>query len=224
MSQAEQIEDGALRPAVRAYLVIRDAILSGELASGTHLREETLASMTGTSRTPVRDALGRLVAEGLAVEENRSRYVADFSPSEIMVMFDLRARLEGYAARLAASRITAPELDELARLIEEIDALDMAGGRDATDEFLVLNDAFHNCILQATRSTQLRMMIRPVMSAPVALLKRHIMAQSIGIRASNDQHREIHRALASGNPDWAEAAVKAHVISTKPFRKAPADD
>lgn len=222
MSYIDIEQDIAIRPAMRAYLVIRDAILTGTLTSGAHLREETLAEMTATSRTPVREALGRLVAEGLAVEENRSRYVADFSPSEIMVMFDMRARLEGYAGRLAASHITPPELEEMSRLIGQIDALDVENSETATEDFLELNERFHAGILAAARSTQLRIMIRPVMSAPVALLKRHVMAQAISIRASNAQHREIHRALSSGDPDWSEAAVKLHVISTKPFKAKPA--
>ncbi|MEE2860057.1 MAG: GntR family transcriptional regulator [Paracoccus sp. (in: a-proteobacteria)] len=222
MSYIRLEQDPAIRPALRAYMVIRDAILSGTLRSGTHLREETLAEMTETSRTPVREALSRLVAEGLAIEENRSRYVADFSPSEIMVMFDMRARLEGYAGRLAAAHVTPPELDEMARLIDQIDALDVDSSPTATDDFLALNDRFHACILTAARSAQLKIMIRPVMTAPVALLKRHVMAQPIGVRASNAQHREIHRALSSGDPDWSETAVRLHVLSTKPVPTARA--
>src|SRR5215203_5659482 len=85
--------NGRERPADKAYLGIRRAILTGVLKSGDHLREEPLAQMTGTSRTPVRDALGRLVAEGLAVQINRHRFVADFSFEEITVVFGLRARI-----------------------------------------------------------------------------------------------------------------------------------
>ena len=116
MTAHEQItppEPAGPKPAERAYETIRDAILSGALPAGEHLREESLAQMTGTSRTPVREALQRLTAEGLALAENRHRFVADFSFHEVEVIFDLRARMESYAAKLAATRITEPELDRL---------------------------------------------------------------------------------------------------------------
>ncbi|MEI4473815.1 GntR family transcriptional regulator [Frigidibacter sp. MR17.24] len=208
--------DPSARAAVRAYLGIRAAILSHDLPPRSHLREETLCEMTGTSRTPVREALRRLVAEGLATEENRHRYVADFSISEIMVMFDMRARIEGYAARVAAERITAPEIDRLAGLIAAMDAIDLADHDAATEQFLRLNGQFHDVLIEACHSTQIRIMMRPVVAAPVAMIKRFVMGQPLSIRASNDQHREILRAVAAGNPDWAEMAMRGHILSTRP--------
>lgn len=204
------------KPALRAYLGIRAAILSGDLPPGTHLREEALAESTGTSRTPVREALRRLVTEGLATGESRHRHVADFSVDEIMVMFDLRARFESYAARLATTRITEAELAEMDRLIDQMDHIDQGSQDEDTAIFLDLNGQFHQILIDATRSAQIKGMVRPVMSAPVALLKQFVMHQPIGIAASNMQHREILRALRARNADWAEAATKAHVISTRP--------
>ena len=109
---------GIERPADRAYEGIRRAILSGLLPGGTHLREEALAQMTGTSRTPVREALRRIVGEGLAHDEGRSSFVAQFPFEEVAIIFDIRARLEGYAAFVAAERITDAELQGLAQIIE----------------------------------------------------------------------------------------------------------
>ncbi|MCA0042528.1 GntR family transcriptional regulator [Celeribacter litoreus] len=209
--------DGAARSraAARAYEIIRDAILSQDLPFGTHLREETLCEMTGTSRTPVREALRRLVADGLAVEENRHKYVNDFSFSEVVIMFDLRAQIEGYTARIAAERIQPKELDALMLLIEEMDAID-PDADGATSAFLALNEDFHQTLVDACRSTQIKIMMRPIAAVPIASIKRVVMEQPINIRASNQQHREIHRALSAGNADWAEMAMRAHILSTRP--------
>jgi DNA-binding transcriptional MocR family regulator len=96
---------GIAKPAERAYLGIRHAILTGLLKGGDHLREETLAQMTGTSRTPVREALRRLVAEGLATADNRHRFVTDFSYDEVVIIFDGRAwKAMRRASRQGASR------------------------------------------------------------------------------------------------------------------------
>ncbi|SDW87647.1 transcriptional regulator, GntR family [Albimonas donghaensis] len=219
MTAHEQItppEPAGPKPAERAYETIRDAILSGALPAGEHLREESLAQMTGTSRTPVREALQRLTAEGLALAENRHRFVADFSLHEVEVIFDLRARMESYAAKLAATRITEPELDRLRALVDEIDALGDGEGKAEIDRFFTLNAAFHDAIVTATRSTQLRSLTARAFAAPLVTIKRFVCDQTINVRRSNSQHRDILSALARRDAEWAEAAMKGHIISTKP--------
>ena len=211
--------DGIERPADRAYTGIRRAILSGVLKGGAHLGEEVLARMTGTSRTPVREALRRLVSEGLAREDGRSRFVAEFPFEEVAVIFDIRARLEGYAARLAADRITQAELDELARLIDEIDNL---AGPDGTStriqEFARLNTAFHAQILSATRSPQMQSLSAQATAIPLELIKQFVWSQAVNIERSNRQHRDILDALTAHNGNWAENIMSAHILSTKPTR------
>lgn len=204
------------KAADRAYRAIRDAILSGRLEPGCHMREEHLAELTATSRTPVREALRRLVADGLARERNRHRFVTEFTAAEIDVMFDLRARIEGYAAGMAATRIDTAGLAQLERLIAAMDAIDIGDEAAATEAFLLHNQSFHELLIESVGSTQLERMMRPVLTAPVALVKQHVLHQRIGIRESNAQHREILRALRARAPDWAEAAMRTHVLSTRP--------
>lgn len=207
------------RPAERAYHGIRDAILNGTLKGGDHLREESLAQMTGTSRTPVRDALGRLVAEGLARAENRSRFVSDFSYDEVVVIFDLRSRLEGYAARLASQRIRPEEIDDLTRIVDEIDELADEQTDESIQTFAALNTQFHSRIISATRSTQLQTLSAQTISLPLEMIKKFVWEQKVNIRRSNGQHRDIVGALISRNPEWAETAMSAHILSTRPYRK-----
>ena len=207
--------DHDLKPAERAYRGIREAILSGVLAPGQHLREEPLSELTGTSRTPVREALRRLVSDGLAREDNRHRYVAEFTETEIAVMFDLRARVEGYAAGLAAACIDIEGLDRMAELIELMDGLDQDDAT-AVDMFLQHNSRFHDVIIEATGSVQLDRMVRPVLMAPGPLVKQRVLQQSVRIQESNAQHKEIYRALEARNAEWADAAMRAHILSTRP--------
>jgi len=109
------------RASDRAYNHIRNMILSGELQPGVQIREEELAELCGVSRTPVRDALRRLEAE-LFVRRNESQrsFVSDWSLDDLEEAFQLRAMLEAYAARRAATRIS---WDQLARLRSHNDAI-----------------------------------------------------------------------------------------------------
>lgn len=204
------------RPADRAYEGIREAILTGVLRSGDHLREEQLATMTGTSRTPVREALRRLVGEGLATVENRHRFVTDFSYEEVVIVFELRSKVESYAAGVAASKINDTELMTLERIILDIDQIDPAGGVDAIHRFITLNSEFHSTIVDATRSRQLKLLTAQAISLPLVLIKQFVWDQSINIRRSNAQHRDIHAALTQRNSEWAASAMGAHILSTKP--------
>ncbi|WP_406871174.1 GntR family transcriptional regulator (plasmid) [Thioclava sp. 'Guangxiensis'] len=212
-------EDRKVKPSERAYCRIRDAILSGDLPPGAHLREEPLAELTETSRTPVREALRRLVADGLAAERNRHRFVSEFSQTEMDVMYDIRARIEGYSAALAARNMGEEDLVLLERLVEQMDGIDPEGGQASVDGFRRKNAQFHNLIIRSTGSVQLGRMVRPALLTTESLVKQHIFKQPVAIRASNKQHRELVLAFRARSPDWAEAIMRAHVFSTMPSHK-----
>lgn len=210
------------RPVDKAYRGIRQAILRGELKPGDHLAEEQLATMTGTSRTPVREALQRLAAEGLATVSNRHRFVTHFSHEEVSIMFDIRAQLEAYGAALAAQKITPAELAKLQHLIDAMAEIEHETSSDVAERFLALNGEFHDIIINATRSTQLKRLTAPATSLPLVLLKQFVMEQRIDVARSNRQHRDIHAALAAHNSEWAPAAMSGHILSTKPKPRDPA--
>jgi DNA-binding GntR family transcriptional regulator len=214
--QPKSGRETASRPVERAYEGIRRAILFGELKPGDHLSEEMLATMTGTSRTPVREALRRLAVEGLATVINRHRFVTEFSYEEVVVIFDIRAKLEGYAASVAAQHITAGELARLERKIAEIAEIEGQQTPEAVERFLNLNARFHALIIEATRSRQLRQLTEPAVALPLVLLKQFVMEQNVDIARSNRQHRDIHAALSQHNSEWATLAMSGHILSTKP--------
>src|ERR1700742_2986218 len=98
---------------------IRDGILQGRLRPGDRLKEDMIAKELEVSRTPVREAIAMLQAEGLLdAQQHRGAQVRSYPPGELEEIYDLRGILEGYAARRAATRITARELSRLRASVE----------------------------------------------------------------------------------------------------------
>jgi DNA-binding GntR family transcriptional regulator len=216
------------RPVERAYEGIRRRIFEGALRPGDRLGEEQLAILTRTSRTPVREALRRLAGEGLVITgPNRRSHVAEFDPAEVDAVFEIRARLESYAAELACKRIGDSELAKLTALADRIEALGPEVSNASLADFLELNNSFHEIILQAAGSRQLAVAATPAIAIPLALLKHYVWETPVNIVRSNRQHREIIAALQQRNPHWAAHCMAAHINSTRPIEnrwKPPAAD
>lgn len=192
--------------AAGAYRTLRDALLRRAIAPGQRLIETELAQQLGVSRTPVRDALARLVAEGMADALPAGGIVVRDIQHELADIYGLRQVLEGYAARLAAARIEPRELERLghisALLRASIDA-------DALQEQVDLNNAFHAQIATSARSDRLVKMIddyRAYFLNPqmLGLYDRAAMLRS------HQQHEAIVQALRAGDGDAAERLVRAH--------------
>ncbi len=202
--------------AIRAYHTIRDAIRDGTYQPGTQLREKQLAAEIGVSRTPIRDALRRLLADGLVeTRRNYGTFVTDLTPGEVLEVFEIRALLEGYAARKAAENITEDELRELDRLAS---AMESISGTDdeRLDTFAQLNSEFHMGIVRAARSRRLEMTLSQMFQVPLVPLKQYRLHRLINIDRSNRQHREIIEALRERNPAWAALRLESHLLSTRP--------
>src|SRR2546428_6573925 len=130
--------------------LIRAAIIDGRVEPGRRLKEEELARELGISRTPVREALLMLQAEGLVVATpNRGAMVRVHDAEDLDDLYQLRALLEGHAARRAAIRISDAALDELGASCERFAAL-VDGGE--LSEIVRENALFHNTILEAAGS------------------------------------------------------------------------
>src|SRR5438132_4484728 len=149
----------ARNASLAATELIRDAIVDGRLEPGRRLKEEELARELGISRTPVREALLVLQSEGLvAAEPNRGATVRSHDAEDLDDLYQLRALLEGYAARRAAARISEEALAGLRASCERFAALVDAGAelRDVVRE----NNVFHSAILDAAGSLRLGGMVR----------------------------------------------------------------
>lgn len=201
--------------AEKAYSAIRERVLSGEYPAGSRLREEELAEAVGVSRTPVREALRRLDAEGVVeFVPNRGAQVAVWSRQDLEEIFSLRALLEGYGARLAASKMEPAELDELAALADQMETIARRGIEGHYDQMALLNGRFHRLVLEAARNRRLATLVGSIVELPLQqrTLRRY---SDEDLTRSMRQHRELIDALAAGDTKWAEAVMQAHVLAAR---------
>lgn len=192
--------------AIRVYRELRASLLRRSIAPGERLVEADLAQQLGVSRTPVREALARLVAEGMAVVLPGGGLAAYDPRGELADIYGLRQVLEGYAARLAAARIEPHELDRLDQLARQLRA---AGAADERERVVEINNAFHLRIAEASRSPRLIRLIndyREYFLTP-GVLSHYDRA---AMRRTEQQHDDIVQALRAQDGDAAERHVRAH--------------
>lgn len=204
---------------LRVFERLRRLILEGEYAPNERLIEEQFAERLGVSRTPIRQALTMLEAEGLVeIVPNRGAMVCSFSVEDVWEIYDLRAVLEGHAARRAASRIREPELQRLERLADEMEGL---GGRFSDHEeeirtLVALNNEFHGTIIAASRNKRLERLIRRTVEVPL-VFKAFFWYGPHERMISNHYHRQILNALRDGDADRAEIVMREHVYEGRDF-------
>lgn len=197
----------------QAYESIREAIASGVYALGEPLTEERLAELAGVSRTPVREALRRLDAEGLVeLIPNRGARVAGWSERDVDEIFGLRVQLEGYSARLAAGRISEEQRAELADIClamrSEVDGRSPDRLKRITD----LNNQFHKGILEAGGNSRLASVVGAVVQRSlVEGTFRLYTAEQLDRSCAH--HAEILDALTMRDADWAESVMRAHIFA-----------
>lgn len=187
-----------------AYKRLLEDIARGDLAPGARLRETELAERLGISRTPVREAIRQLEADGLVAHIPRQgATIRQLDYPEVMELYEMRTVLEGTAARLAARAASELELDELEALNAE---LSRASGRAA----YVLNRQFHMTLLDAAKN---RYLIKSVQSLQKTLL---IIGQSTLMDATRAadavaEHARVLQALRARDGAQAEALMRDHI-------------
>jgi DNA-binding GntR family transcriptional regulator len=196
------------------YGRIRAAIRDGSLAPGLRLTETDLAARFGVSRTPIRQAIARLEAEGLlAHEPRRGLSVPKPDHAQVMELYVMREILEGAAARLAAQHATVAEIDAMEELVEsEPDAFGDASALAAINARLhgLLYLAAHNRYL--LRSLELQ-------AATIALLPS-LLTLGGRAEAAHDEHYALLSAIRRRDGDAAEAAARAHARAAQRHRLA----
>jgi DNA-binding GntR family transcriptional regulator len=210
----------------RLAATIQARVLSGEFASGDRLRQETLASEFGVSRTPVREALRKLQAAGIVqVEPHRGATVRGPSPREVREAYEVRAELEGLAAALAASRIRDEELHRLRAaqaLFEESSARlrewkTRADGRlpaDGHADWIRGNDLFHLVIQQAAGNQRLRSTLADLHQSFPRDLTWIVLSESSHLLDENVmQHGAILDAIERRDAEEARRRMVDHVLS-----------
>jgi DNA-binding GntR family transcriptional regulator len=190
---------------------LRSLIVRGDLAPGVALQETQLSEELGISRTPLREALKLLAAEGLLeLRSNRSAQIAPLRQNEIDEIFEVISAIEGIAAQLAASRITNQELKRLTQLQERMEVHHDSG---KLEEYFKINQEIHgfivacakNGVLQSTHDT---LLARAERARFFALSSRTRWDDSVR------EHRQILKALKARDPEAASRALTQHVLRT----------
>ena len=196
-----------------ALRAIRRSILDGTLRPGERIIEQRLASMLDVSRTPIREALGKLERENLVVRSGRSMAVRTFTPDEVREVYDLRAHLESYAARRAAERITDHQIGELRAVQQQIAVAVASEHHDEVErrrEPARLNQHFHLLVVRAARSAPLERSVDSVGQTPL-IYKAYLWYGPEEKQRSAAEHGELIELLAARDADGAEEAWRRHI-------------
>lgn len=192
--------------------LIREAIIGGRLEPGQRLKEAELAKDFGISRTPVREALLVLQAEGLLDgEPNRSAMVPSYESSELSAVYELRAHLESYAARRASTRIGTEQLEELVRSCDRFENLRR---EERFPELVQENLLFHAIVIRAAESEQLERMVRSVTAIPLVYRSYYWYSSDERLVAEH-HHRQLTTALESRDAERAELVMKQHILEAR---------
>jgi DNA-binding GntR family transcriptional regulator len=199
-------EDRPVKMSDRLREQIEELIATGQLAPGSALDEVALAERFGVSRTPVREALIQLAAEGLVQSRpRRGAVVSSVGPARLLEMFEVMAELEALCARQAARRMTASEQETLVAAHRGCEA-----ARGDPDAYFYANERFHALIYAgshngflAEEAAALQRRLRPYRR--LQLRVRNRMARSF------TEHEAVVDALLAGDADRAADAMRGHV-------------
>lgn len=213
--RAMTIQGDPLQPGPQgnsAYQRLSKEIREGSLPSGARLRESELSERLGVSRTPVREAIRQLEADGLVTHVPRQGVmVHSLDYAEVMELYEMRAVLEGTAARLAARAASDVELDELDMLNDRL--AEAGTGPDAAR----INRVFHATLLDAAKN---RFLAKSMLSLQKALLilGPSQLLDSDRAGSAGAEHRCIMAALKARDGAAAETEMRAHIQAAQRVR------
>lgn len=192
-----------------AYQYLRRAILSGSLQGGTRLRQDAIAEHLKISRIPVRDAIGRLHAEGLVtLQSNRSMVVTELGPAEVMEIFEIRAALEGLALRLALPHLRGEVLHEIDDRLRRMNRV-----VDDTETWIERHEAFHEYLHYWSGRPRLVAQIRQLRATVQPYLRLYVEWKTNPER-HGFEHEAIVAAVLSGHARQVDEIMQGHVMRT----------
>jgi len=188
---------------------LRELILDGTLGVGLQLRQEDLARRFGVSRIPVREALGRLQAEGLVEHfANRGSIVAGRSVEDLLETLDIRIALESRALRLALPNLSARDFKAAREIMRRYDE------SESPRQWTELNLEFHLTLCRPCARPRLVRMIEELVRGIDIHLRQHI-SHTMGRRNPQSEHKDILKACIAGDADLAVRLTEAHIERTK---------
>lgn len=213
--------------ASRIYSAVKQQIIDGRYVPGARITEQQVAAEFRSSRTPVREAMRLLVANGFAVfKPNSGTVVRDWSRAQMQEIFDLRVLIESEIASSAAQHITDAELAELIRLQDRIEAhgartargrrrpVGTDGSLEPVESIGPLNREFHRLIARASRNERLAAMLASAIEMPIVqqTFRRYTRRQ---LERSFGHHRELIDAFAAHDAAWARSVMSCHIHAAR---------
>ena len=200
--------------AAHAYARVRAAIVENRYPPGHRLVEQRIAEELGLSRTPVREALRMLEAEGLVVSErNRGAMVRPLSSTEVVDLYGLRIRLEAYAVEVATERATEAELGELVAAADAFGDVRRSVDVDAVEGVRQLHEAnrrFHDGVVAAARHHRLASMLARTVDTPLVFQAFRSFGTA-EIERSDTFHHLIAEAMCRRDANRAGALMAEHI-------------
>jgi phosphonate utilization transcriptional regulator len=191
---------------------IERMILAGEIAPGAKLTEAWLSERLGISRGPIREAFRMLEEAGLVHQEkNRGVFVRTIPLEEAIEIYDLRAVMDELVGRRLATGISA---EQMRRVKLVADQMDQAVRADDVDAYHRLNLQFHDLLLDFAGNQKMATIYRKLVKE-LALFRRRNLAHRAVLPQSAAEHRQILKAIASGDPELAARAMFLHVTESK---------
>jgi DNA-binding GntR family transcriptional regulator len=189
-----------------AYVRLREAIQAGDLEPGQRIRENEMASWLEMSRTPVREALRRLEADGLLTfAPYRGMVISELDHQAVMELYSMREVLEGTAAGLAARHASDAEIEVLRDIVSN-ELLDADNPRRIASQ----NKHFHGALYRAAHNRYLLKTLN-VLSDAMALLGMTTMAITGRSTTAHGEHLAVVAAIEARDPTTAEAAMREHI-------------
>jgi DNA-binding GntR family transcriptional regulator len=196
--------------AERAYVALRDRIVTLRLPPGSVLREDELMAELGIGRTPLREAVKRLTLENLvAVRPRRGTFVTDVHPADIAAITEIRAELEGFAAQLAAERLDDEGREVARRLLGAVEALEREGDQDA---LMRLDQRVHRFLWDQSRNPYLLDTLERCFTLSVRIWYV-VLDRMPTLRAAVHQQSQLLEALLAGDGATARVLMHQHVLA-----------
>jgi DNA-binding GntR family transcriptional regulator len=186
------------------YARLRKEILDGAFVPGTILLETALSARYGVSRTPVREALGRLAQDGLIERSTRGFRIRQRGPEQILEIYEARIALEARSAELAAKRRTDFDLARMTHLLDE--------RRATTDpaQFGPMNNRWHDALRLAGHNETVTDLLERLDSLLLLYRPQRVLSPTADDRSA-EEHAEILEAVARGDADAAGTAMTDHL-------------
>ena len=197
----------------QAYQIIRKDILTGKLAEGERLTETRLSEDLGLSRTPIREAIGRLTIEGfIDRQKGYTTCVAYFPQDEVEQIYEIRRLVECYSVERAARLATEGDIAELRRIHAAMKEDTPPRDKEAYHRLTEANEAFHRAIVGAARSPRLTALMTTALDVSMVVRTYSMFTEKDLLRSLN-HHEEIIQAIEARAPKWASSVMSAHLLS-----------